>query len=45
MEKEKCFPGWENEIKIKNTDCMTLKNIANIDNHHPHVNFINNNDG
>ena len=40
---KKCFLSWENEMNIKNTDCMTLNNIANINNHHPHVQFNNNN--
>ena len=31
--------------KIKNTECMTLNNMANINNHHPRVHFINNNNG
>ena len=43
QEKEKCFLGWKNEIKIKNTDCMTSNIIANVNNHHPHVHFIINN--
>ena len=42
-EGKKCLLSWENEINIKNTDCMTLNNIANIKNHHPHVHFNNNN--
>ena len=38
-EKKKCFLGWEKWNKIKNIEYMTLNNIANINNHHPHVHF------
>ena len=33
----------KNGVKIKNIECMTLNNIANMNNHHPHVHFINKN--
>ena len=36
MENEK----WS---EMKNMEYMTLNNIANKNNHHPHVHFINNN--
>ena len=42
-EKEKHFLSWEKWYKIKSIEYMTLKNIANINNHHPHVHFIINN--
>ena len=45
------FPNWERknfslvgkmkQNKIKNIVCMTLNNIANVDNQHPHLHFIN----
>ena len=41
--RKKCFLSWENEINIKNTECMTLNNIAKTNNHHPHVHSNNNN--
>ena len=43
MEKEKFFLSWEDWNKIKNIEYMTLNNIANINNHHLHVHFNNNN--
>ena len=29
----------------KNMECMTLNNMADIHDHHPHAHFINNNNG
>ena len=39
------FPKWKRKewSKIKNMECMTLNILANINNHRPHVHFINNN--
>ena len=46
------FPKWKrknislvgkNGVKIKSKDCMTLNILTNINKHHPHVHFINNN--
>ena len=39
---EKCFLSCENEIKIKNTACMTFTNVANVKIHHSRVHFIKN---
>ena len=43
MGKRKRFPQLEKWNKIENIEYMTLNNIANINNHHPHDQFINNN--
>ena len=46
MEKRKFFSylgKWN--TKIKNTECIALNNMANINNHHPRVHFDNNNNG
>ena len=37
--------GKVKKIKIKTTECMTLNNMENINNRHPRVHFINNNNG
>ena len=45
------FPKWKkknislvgkNVVEISNLECMTLNNIANINNYYPHIHFINN---
>ena len=44
--RKRYFLSWDNEKKFqKDTECMTLKNMANINIHHPRVHFINNNNG